>query len=312
LGAGWVLVAGAEGKYHLRKELLNYEPGGATYLDTRRTSTAASLYAQLEAPLASWLRIVAGARWDKLGDAAEAVSPRVALILQPLADTTVKAMLGRAFRPPNDAELHWESPGYWKAPGLLRPEIVRTYELAVEQKVGRGLRLGASAYHYDAMGLVDGVVDPADGLGTYANGGSVAAMGVEVEGHQRWASGAGLRASWALQRAEDAAGRRISNSPASVGKLQLHGPLGLRHLRGGAELLYLSARRTDAGGTVPGYLLANLNLRATGLASGALELAVGIDNVLGTSYAAPASSGHVQEALAREGRVFTGSATWRF
>jgi outer membrane receptor protein involved in Fe transport len=312
LGAGWLLVAGAEGKYHLLQELRNYDVGGATWLLDRRSAAAGSVYAQVEAPLAGWLEATAGARYDAL-QSDEALSPRAALIATPAAGTTVKALYGRAFRAPNDAELHYGVEGFWKAPPGLRPERMTTYELAFEQRVGAGTLLSAVGYRYDARELVSQAVDAASGLTTYANVHAVRATGLELEAEQRFARGVVARASWALQRSDDGdTGERVTNSPTHLAKLQLHGPLGWRGLRGGAEVLYMSARQTLSGTTDPGHALVNLNLLAARVGATPLDLALSVHNVLDARYADPGSREHVQDAIAQDGRTFRLQATWRW
>jgi iron complex outermembrane receptor protein len=310
LGSGWVAVAGAETKV-LLLQLRNYDlTGPANLLDRRRTA-AASLYAQVEAQLTPWVQVVAGARYDHVGVFAEEVSPRFAVILTPLEGTALKALYGRAFRPPNDAEQHYQDGFSWKPPSGLHPERIATAELVLEQRLGGGFQVGAAAYRYTVDGLISTVVDPADGMITYANTSSARAVGLELEAAYRGADGLGARASWALQRAEDlATGARLTDSPASLAKLQLHGPLGLAGLRGGAEMLYMSSRATIAGSTTPAHLLVNLNLVLAGLVSGSLDLSLGVRNALGASYGDPGADS--MDVIPQDGRSVRASATWRF
>jgi outer membrane receptor protein involved in Fe transport len=313
LGRGWLLVAGGEAKYHYLQELRNYALDGSSDLVDRRTTAAASLYAQVEAPLTRWLQMVAGARYDRVGEFTDALSPRLALIVTPLDGTVVKAVYGHGFRAPNDNELHYQDGETAKPPLSLRPETITTYEVAVEQRVGRQAHLGASAYRFQARGLISPVTDPRDGLDTYANTATARGTGLEVEADQRWDSGVALRASWAMQRAEDGdTGARLTNSPTHLGKLVLHGPLGWLGLRGGAEVLYLSSRLTLAGASAPAHALVNLNVVAARLASGALDVSVGLRNVLGTRYGDPGSSEHLQDLIGQDGRSVQLKATWRY
>ncbi|HEX7490011.1 MAG TPA: TonB-dependent receptor, partial [Anaeromyxobacteraceae bacterium] len=311
LGSGWLLVGGGEAKAHLLQQLRNYDLNGAENLLDRRSSASGSLYAQLEAPLTRWLQAVLGLRYDHVPSVADEVSPRLALLVTPWGGATVKALYGRAFRPPNHSELHYQNPQFWKPPVGLQPERIATYELALEQRLEGGLQFGGTVYRYDVRGLISDVTDPVDGLGTNANVGDVRGTGIEVEAQRRWSNGVGARASWALQRAVDpATGVRLGNSPTSLGKLQLHGPLGFWHLRGGAELLYVGARTTTAGATAAEHLLLGLNLVAAGLASGSLDLSFGVRNALGTSYGDPGY--FMQDQVQQDGRSFRASAAWHF
>lgn len=311
LGGGWLLVAGAEAKLHLLQQLWNFDENGPVNLLARRSAAAGSLYAQLEAPLTPWLQATAGVRYDRVGSIADELSPRLALVVSPWSGTTVKALYGRAFRPPNYAELRYANAEFWEPATSLHPEHIATYELAVEQRFSSGLQLAASGYRYDVEGLVSATTDPVTGMGTYTNADAARATGVELEAQQRFSSGVAVRASWAIQRAEDAAtGARLTNSPTSLAKVHLHGPLGFWHLRAGAELLYMSSRLTLGGATASDHLLLDLHLLAAGVASGALDVGVGLRNALGTGYGDPGYD--VQDQLRQDGRSLRVTATWRF
>jgi iron complex outermembrane receptor protein len=311
LGGGWLLVAGVEGKYHPLKELLNYDVNGAVAVSDRRTGSLASAYAQLEIPAARWLRATVGGRFDRVDTLPGEASPRLALVVTPRPGTALKALYGRAFRAPNQAERYYAAPGQgWKANPSIRPESVDTYELAVEQDVGRALHLVVSGYRYDIRRLIGTVVDPADGLSTYANTAEARALGVEAEARLHWRSVL-ARCSVAVQRAEDAAtGATLPNAPSTLAKLHLTGPLGLGGLRGGAELLYMSRRLTLAGAHAGEHVILNLNLVEAALFRGALDVSIGVRNALGASYADPAYGPN--DVIAQDGRTWRASATWRF
>jgi iron complex outermembrane receptor protein len=294
------LVAGAEGRLHLRESMVTGERGEPPSLDLKRTGAAGATYAQLELSPARWLQLTAGARWDVRTDFGPVASPRLAALLDPLPGTTLKVLYGQAFRPPNLYERFY----YATSPGGvdLRPETIRTTELVLERTAWRGARVSASAYRWRLDGIVDEVVTPGGEL-AFVNGDRVSARGLELELEQRFADGSAARASWAVQRTVGADGARLTNSPTHLGKLQLAAPV-LWRLRAGLELRYASARRTLAGATAGAHLVGDASAALRELAGGRLDLRATVHNVLGTRFADPGAREHVQDLLPRDGRTF--------
>ncbi len=315
-GEALTFVVGGELKRHIQQDQKNYDVGGATYLDDRRQSTAWGLYAQAESRLGGGLQLELGARYDHYETFGGTLNPRAALIYNPWPDTTLKALYGRAFRPPTVYELYYQYPG-WVAAGALNPETLHTEELVLEQRFGKAWRLTAAGYLIQAFDLITQAnanpADPSSPL-TFRNMTSVHAVGVEAEIEHRWPGGFAGRLSYALQRTQEDPGTTLTDSPTHLAKLQLHGPLLWQRLRGGLELLYASSRKTLAGAEAPPYLLANLTLLAAGLWDGKLDVSASIYNLLGTSYADPGSgpSVHVMDLIPQDGRSFRVKAVARF
>jgi iron complex outermembrane receptor protein len=314
-GERLVAIAGAELELHLRQDLWNRDEGegGAVWTDERHGSTVAAAYANVEAEPFPWLELVAGARYDHYSTFGGALSPRAAVLVRPASATVLKLLYGRAFRPPNAAELYYQHPAFWTQtpPGALRPEDLHTGELVLEQGLGGAGRATLVAYRYLLRDLVVEQVDPATGIGRNVNGESVAGHGVEGELEWRWRGGA-ASLSYALQRATGgASGGALPNSPTHVAKLHLRAPLGWR-LRGGLEVLHLSERSSAAAVEVPGHLRVNLSIAARGLAGGALDVSATLRNALDASYADPARPEHLQSSLPRDGRALHVGASYRF
>jgi iron complex outermembrane receptor protein len=81
-----------------------------------------------------------------------------------------------------------------KANPDLKPEIINTYELVLEQYIGRHLRGSASAYYYEIDKLISQVLDPSDGLLVYRNGDKINAKGLELTLEGKLPSGVGRAA----------------------------------------------------------------------------------------------------------------------
>lgn len=88
-----------------------------------------------------------------------AISPKVSAVWNPLADTFVRASVGRAFRPPNLYELYrtWPSGSYtnYSNPDL-KPETLWSYELGADQYLWqRKVKLSATIFHTDLQDAIE-------------------------------------------------------------------------------------------------------------------------------------------------------------
>jgi iron complex outermembrane receptor protein len=114
-------------------------------------------------------------------------SPKAAIVWKALPDTTLKASVGHAFRPPNLYELYrtWTSWGttYQSNPNL-KPETVWTYEAGVDQCFfNKKTRLSLTGYRNDIKDLIYYKIDGA--TKTRTNAGEARTYGVEFEVSQQ-------------------------------------------------------------------------------------------------------------------------------
>ncbi|MEK7704942.1 MAG: TonB-dependent receptor [Myxococcota bacterium] len=101
-----------------------------------RSERAIGAYLEQRAQPFAWLGLNVGARYDDDQRFGHHVSPRAALTLSPWSDGVIKAVVSEAFRAPNAFERYYFDPTSWLVADELRPEIVRSAELSVEQRVG--------------------------------------------------------------------------------------------------------------------------------------------------------------------------------
>jgi iron complex outermembrane receptor protein len=121
------LVAGAEVR---REQLHDAElpivgrlagAGTSPPKDGRRQVSA--VYAEAVAPLLQGVELQAAARWDHYGDFGGALSPKLALRVQPAKAWLLRASIGRGFRAPSLPELHTQQDrgtGFVNAPDPIR------------------------------------------------------------------------------------------------------------------------------------------------------------------------------------------------
>jgi outer membrane receptor for ferrienterochelin and colicins len=100
-----------------------------------RTGLLGAVFAQQVWKPSSWLTLNLGARFDADGDFGSHLSPRAAVTFEPVDGTAIRAGYSEAFRGPSRYELDELDPVYRLAPGSLKPEIVRAFELEWQQRL---------------------------------------------------------------------------------------------------------------------------------------------------------------------------------
>lgn len=253
----------------------------------------------------------AGARYDRHQKFAPAFSPRLAWTTA-LDNWHLKAICSGAFRAPGIDNLDANS--------RLRPEKTFTKELEAGYKPGDDLYLSANLFY---TRIKDPIVFYVDGSGQhYGNYGETGTRGFELAAKLKMAWGYG-DLSWSHYAAY---GNRVDfyNSGGSGALLAFaRNKFALNSSFKATEsfsvnpsAVYYSGRRGYAAAGVhkrfSDSLLANLNLRRTGLLRGRLEAGLGVYNLFNTAFSdlQPYDGGHAPlPALSREYRL---SLTCRF
>ncbi|MBU1225250.1 MAG: TonB-dependent receptor [Gammaproteobacteria bacterium] len=308
------VVVGAEYQDNFRQDQINFDIAPyALYLDDRRNSTRTGVYVQDEISLSRSVRLNAGLRFDDYSTVGGTLNPRLGLIWNPVAATTLKLLYGTAFRAPNAYELYYAAAGTSKANPDLDPEEITTYEFVIEHQVLPNFRLTADAYFNRISNNINLITDPVDGLQVFTNAGEVDARGIELEAERQWDGGTRLRTSYAWQiSSEHETGATLVNSPRHLAKFNFSAPVWGDILRAGAELQYASSRKTLAGGTVGGHLLANLTLLSEKLTPG-MTLSASIYNLFDKRYADPGGEEHLPiDAIQQDGRNYRLKLNYRF
>jgi iron complex outermembrane receptor protein len=298
---GHKLLAGLDFEDDYRLRLLNFDLEPAQrYLDQNRQGRRVGLYVQDQLALTPSLLLNAGLRYDHHPGSGGVFNPRLALVRQWDAETTVKAMYGSAYRAPNLYERYYQVPGaggQLANPALGR-ERIRSSELALVRQLAGNRRFTVSAFRNEVSGLI-AAVDTAT-LPMFVNAGAAMAHGLEVEYEQNWANSARLRASYTWQRTHlDGEGGSV-NTPPQLAKLNLALPLA-GAWRGGLEAQYVGPRQMIQGGRSGALLLANLNLYSQRLTRHS-DVALTAYNLFDRRYADPAADEHRQNAIAQDGR----------
>lgn len=307
------VVVGTEFRRNFHAHQRNFDR--EVYQDDDRDSNVWGLYAQEEFRLIDSVLLNAGLRYDRYGfDATTSnVSPRLALIFTPLDGSTVKVLYGEAFRAPSAYELYYDDGGYFnKAALTLKPELMRSTEVVLEQRFLRAWHFTGSVFRYAIDDLISGTIDPADGLFWFANVESVRSAGAELEVEGRTAAGWTGRAGYSVQRTREHPGDMIlSNSPRHMVKLGAIVPLIDERVFAGADAYYVGSRRTLMDTQAAGFFLTNLTISSQGLLNG-WDLSVSAYNLFDERYGDPGSSEHLQDVILRNGRNFRVQLIYNF
>lgn len=121
------------------------------------------------------------------------LNPKVSIVYKPFEDTTLRASLGKAFRPPMIIELYrrFMTPGsFIFGNPELKPEKSVSWDLSIEQKLWKGSKVGFTYFHNDLKNLIYsrttgqkiGFRDVVETI----NAGKALSKGVEIEAEQRF------------------------------------------------------------------------------------------------------------------------------
>ncbi len=277
-------------------------------IETKRTTFNYGVYLAGDLTIRTNLHLSAGARYDQYAGQDPTANPRVALIYNPVGQSTIKAIYGTAFRAPNFFERVQGEPE-------LGPETITTYELVYEQGFGEHLRASISGFYNQMDDLI-----LQNSVYRFTNLDRAEAKGTELELEGRWYDLVG-RISYTYQTTEGRmTGQVLPDSPHHLFKLNLNVPVIKEKLFAGIDFQYVSARttlRTRSDFTIePGqqaldYSVVNFTLFSRNMVKG-LEVSASVYNLLDEHYGDPSTPFHVQDVIPRDGRSFRVKLTYKF
>ena len=306
-----LVTTGAEVRDNVQQDQGVYygEPGDDRdwVVNDKRTSSQWALFGQDEFKPTRWAIVSAGVRYDHWPTFGGTTNPRVGFILKPRPNTSFKVMHGTAFRAPNLYELYY----YGDFTEVLKPERIRTTEVAWEEYLGGPTRVTVSGFHYHIRDLISQVA--VEGLFEdigFANVGVTDASGAEAEVERNWGRVQLLGNYTFTSTRNGDGGAPLSNSPRHLAVGRFTTPLLHRRATLGTEWVYTSSRRTITGEETSGFALGNLTL-TSGEFSGRMKVSVDIHNLLDRTYSDPGGEEHLGP-IQQDGRTARAKLTWRF
>jgi iron complex outermembrane receptor protein len=304
------LTVGSEYRHNFKQNQSAEDETGMLLDDHRRSSTFA-LYGEDEFRISRLVLLNAGVRWDEyFGIFGGTVNPRVGLIVTPLQGSTLKVLYGHAFRAPNPFELYYDQNAI---SAQLKPEHIRTFEVAWEQRLTPRLQATAAVFRNHVRDLITqgGGSDTIDGL-YYRNGDNTTADGLEFELQGELPGRIHARLAQALQSATlDSTGETISNSPEALTTLVLDAAVPRTDASVAFNGYYIGERRSVTGSSVEGAFVANVSISRQ-VRNRGLGIGFTVFNLFGAEYGDPGSVEHRQAVLPQDGRSAAVRVSWRF
>ena len=312
IGSRQFLTYGAEFRDNFKQLMMNFDPQPyVLYSDVQNHSTREGVFAQDEIKLADPLMLYSGLRLDKYEGLSPVASPRAGLIYTPNPATTFKLLAGRAFRAPNEYELHYVNFQY-KANPLLQPEHIETLELVAQRFIGGGVQVSASAFQNRFTNLTSQHLDPVDSLYVFVNRGEITSRGLELGLNVNRGHGITGQLSYSLQNTEErVTDIDLTNSPGQMVQAELRAPILGSGATASVDAQYMSTRRTLAGTVAGSHVLTNLSFFAP-RTFGRFDLSASVYNVFGVTYGDPAGDGLSQTTIQQDGRNFRVRSTLHY
>ena len=285
---GHKIIVGAEFQYDIDQQLYAYNNifAGAPFFlgiwqNSNRSGLRSGFYAQDAITLRDNLVLNAGFRLDQhhMIDQVQ-LNPRLGLVWNPDAATTVKLLYGSAFRAPNVFERDYSGIVGWQANPNNQEEHIKNYEAAVEWKGAGGLKLSGSAFYNEFTDVI--TKDPTFASAQYVNLGNLKSIGVDLGIEKKWENGRDVKGSY--NHTEYLTHRGTTwggphDSPKNVAKLLYREPLFDDKARFGLEQLYVGKRKNVLRPTeTDGYYIANATLSSEDLVPG-LDVTFGVYNL---------------------------------
>ena len=155
----------------------NYKNYEETFTNNERTISISNLTFYSQAIYFNdIINITLGARFDQSSEYGNSFVPRLALT-KAFEKLHLKAMLSQSFRIPGGIIPNRIPDGVEG----IEPEKATNYEFEIGYRIGDNIYFGVNAFSVSFEKLISYGSDPATGLGTYVNSGTIGSNGVEAE-----------------------------------------------------------------------------------------------------------------------------------
>lgn len=278
-------------------------------------------FVQDEWQLAPTWALTAGVRYDHYSDVGSTTNPRLALVWNTTPALTTKLLYGEAFRPPAMVELYIINNPVALGNPELKPEKLRSLELALGYQAGPDQHLALNVYTFQVKDLINFVPDSNGLTSSTQNVDELRGRGLEAEWRYRPRAQWQLLANYTLQSTENTRSKReIGHSP----RQEVYG----RATWDWAPLWQLTGQVTAVGrrqraqgdprSSLHGYTSWDLTLRRVGLAQ-QLDLAVVGRNLFDADIREPsdepnpgAAYVNIPNDIPEAGRSLMVEAQWRW
>lgn len=153
--------------------------------------------------LADDWELTTGLRFDHYSDFGDTTNPRAALVWSARHNLTVKALYGEAFRAPSFAETGEQANPAFLGNTKLKPETLKSYELAFNYKPSYELALDLNLFQYYWKDIIQFVPDISGTTRTAQNRGEQKGHGLELEATWQVNDYLSVLSNYSWQKSED-------------------------------------------------------------------------------------------------------------
>ena len=314
------LNIGLEDKYSFRTDIKIWQQDSFLF-NHNYPYNIFSLYLQDQYQILENFSISGGFRFDNNKLFGNSISPRFSINYNPNKSSTIKLLIGQAFRAPNTYELYYKDDLTQKANLNLQPEKILTSELLYEQNIRKNILFKISLYDYFMEKLIDQYIDSTDNLLQFQNLKKVNAYGIEFEIKTKWDCDLWAYLNYSYQKTKDYdTQQELANSPNHIFKGGLSYNF-VKQLMLSVESLYETNRITVYGYQTEPYFLTNAYIsmkpvikETEGIFSFLINtnLSLKLNNIFNRKYALPGGLEHIQIAIPQKGFNFLFEVTYNF
>ncbi|MDC1513746.1 TonB-dependent receptor [Porticoccaceae bacterium] len=153
--------------------------------------------------LANDWELTAGLRHDNYSDFGATTNPRLALVWSTSYKLTTKLLYGEAFRAPSFAQTRAINNPLILGNINLKPEEIKSYELAFDYRPNYELTLMTNFFYYDWSDIIQFVSDTNNSTRTAQNSGEQSGYGMEFEATWQATDHFALTGNFAVQNSTD-------------------------------------------------------------------------------------------------------------
>jgi len=305
-----IIVTGVEYRKIFRSDYKEWN-NSETFFYKNSPFSFFSLYLHDQFTIVKKLNLTAGLRYDHYSIFGQAASPRLALVYEYSDASSVKLLYSEAFRIPNMYESFYQSENVHVSNPGIKPEKIRSFEIAWGHKINENIYGSISAYYFRIHNLIDLTYHEEEDLTEFINLGKAHASGIETELRYRPANRGGGYINFSLQEALDAESHHLlTNSPELLVRAGWSYPVAGKVFIS-PEFFYESGRKTLAGNKTDEVFLFNLTLRTARFLK-YFDISFKARNLLNQKYYYPGGYEHVQDALIQDSRNFLIQLTAKF
>lgn len=297
-------VGGMTGEYNLRVLQRNYYLGQPPFLNDRRHPDFLAEFGEVELNPTSWISFNLGGRIDQYNTFGVAASPRVAVMLLPGSRTSIKYLLGGAFRAPDPYDQYYVDQIDIDTPSRnLQPEKTQSQSVLINRALSDSVHVDGEFFHNNLENTIEETADPVTGLTHFANSPGLRSNGINIALDAKTRSGWAATGSYTASRAKSkSTNNPVINSPNNLAKFK--GIVPLRYASLAPEFLFTGPQTSYLGTRVASSFLTNVTVSASEARTG-WEFSASCYNLFDRRWATPTGPEISDPATVQDGR------TWR-